>query len=412
MRQYVRTYLSSYAGLSRPTWMLAAVMLINRTGAMVLPFLGIYMTSQLGFSLKEAGWVLSCYGLGAVSGSVLGGWLTDKYGHFKIQVFSLLAAVPLFAALAFLTTLVQLAIGIFVLSLVTDLFRPANSVSISAYAKPENLTRAFSLNRMALNLGFSIGPALGGLLAAISYSLLFYGNAFSVGVAGIIFYLYFHTRSARKPKNPANTHTHPKGGISPWKDRPFMVFSVLCILYNICFYQLLSTLPLYYKEVYHLSDASIGLLLGFNGLVVFALEMFLVSISEKRLRSMQIIILGTALCGISFFVLLIHNHLWVLYLSMFILSCSEIFAMPFMATVAINRSHTERQGAYMGLNSLSFSSAHIISPALGTAVAARFGFDALWISTGVLCALTVPALWWNMKKMSITPTWASSPASS
>src|SRR5690606_19922208 len=73
-----------------------------------------------------------------------------------------------------------------------------NSVSIAYYAKPQNLTRALSLNRMAINLGFSIGPALGGLLAAFSYNWLFYGNGISAALAGFVFYAYFRRRAGNE----------------------------------------------------------------------------------------------------------------------------------------------------------------------------------------------------------------------
>lgn len=401
MKKAFHSYLESYRGLSRPTWMLAIVMLINRTGAMVLPFLGIYMTTSLGFNLRQAGFVLSCFGVGAVLGSLAGGWLTDRFGHFKIQTISLFLAVPVFVLLPFLTTLTSLSAGVFLLSCITDIFRPANSVSISHYARPENITRAFSLNRMALNLGFSIGPALGGFFAAISYHLLFYGNAFSSAVAGLVFYFYFRRRE--KEKKAAESmevdKVRPVKGRSAWRDKHFVIFSVLCCLFSVCFFQLMSTLPLYYKEVYQLKNWDIGFLLAFNGLVVFALEMFLVSTSQRLLSTSHIIILGLVVCALSFLILLTGKHLSILYLSMFFLSLSEIFAMPFMATVSIQRASAGRQGSYMGLNSLSFSAAHILSPILGTAIAARFGFNTLWELTALLAFLTAIGFWWNLQKL-------------
>lgn len=381
--------------------MLAMVMLINRTGAMVLPFLGIYMTSVLGFNLEQAGLVLSCFGAGAVLGSIAGGWLTDKFGHFKIQTAGLAGAVPIFLILPFLTTLTSLAIGVFFLSCITDIFRPANSVSISHYAKPENITRAFSLNRMALNLGFSIGPALGGFFAAISFHLLFYGNAFSAAVAGVVFYFYFHKKEAERKKSKITElreSARPKGK-SPWLDRSFVVFSILCCLYSVCFFQLLSTLPLYYKDECKLSSWDIGFLLAFNGVVVFTLEMLIVSFSEKFLTTRRIIVSGLVICGFSFLLLLIGKNLGVLYLSMFFLSVSEILAMPFMATVAIRRATPGREGAYMGMNSLSFSAAHILSPILGTAIAAKFGYANLWEITAVLSIVTAGGFAWNLNRM-------------
>lgn len=401
MKKVFHAYLQSYRGLSQPTWMLAIVMLINRTGAMVLPFLGIYMTSALGFSLEQAGFVLSCFGAGAVLGSVAGGWLTDRFGHFKIQTAGLIGSVPVFIILPLLTTVTSLATGIFLLSCITEIFRPANSVSISFYAKRENITRAFSLNRMALNLGFSVGPAMGGFFAAISYHLLFYGNAFSVALAGLVFYFYFHRKEVeRKQLRPEKTQSTPKPkGKSPWLDGPFVIFSILCCLFSITFFQFLSTLPLYYKEVCMLKSWDIGLLLGFNGLVVFTLEMFIVSTSERYLTTNRVIVLGMVVCGLSFLVLLAGKSMGILYLSMFLLSVSEILAMPFMATVAIQRATPGREGAYMGMNSLSFSMAHIISPVLGTAIAAKMGYNSLWEIVAVLSLLTAVGFWFNLRSM-------------
>lgn len=390
-------YISAFRGLSAPSWFLALVMFINRVGAMVVPFLGIYMTDHLDFSLKQTGLVLSCFGLGALSGSVIGGKLTDIKGHFQVQFASLVLAAPLFFVLPQLTTPLSLSIGVFVLSLVSETFRPANSVSIAHYAKPQNITRALSLNRMALNLGFSIGPAMGGLLAAISYNLLFYGNGFTVLAAGLIFYGYFRNRKGHgaAAARPVDSGRDQGVALSPYKDMPYLLFSVLIAVYCVCFYQLLSTLPIYYKQVYMLSDAQVGLLLAFNGGVVFLLEMLLVDISERHLSSMQTIVLGCVLVALTFLILLLGagQGIWVLYLSMFVLSISEILAMPFMASVALLRASRKTQGAYMGLNGLAFSSAHIFSPYLGTQTVAHFDFNTLWYLLTVLGLLSALGMW-------------------
>jgi predicted MFS family arabinose efflux permease len=397
MKRIIRIYLNSYQGLTPPAWMLALVMFVNRVGAMVVPFLGIYMTESLHFSLRETGIVLSFFGFGSLTGSWLGGKLTDAKGHFKVQLGSLFLTVPLFFILPELKTAISLSIGVFVLSLIAESFRPANSVSIAYYAKPRNLTRALSLNRMAINLGFSIGPALGGLLAALSYNYLFYGNGITAMAAGLIFYFYFRSRrghkiekgkkeSLQEDDNQPITKLIPTR--SPYRDGPFILFNILCALYCICFFQILSTLPLYYKEFYLLKDSGVGMILAFNGLVVFTLEMLLVQLFERRMDAMQIIIVGSFILIVSFIILQMNGGLWVAYLAMFFLSISEILAMPFMATISLKRASKESQGAYIGLNGLAFSAAHIFSPYLGTQIASHFGFDNLWFTTALLATLT------------------------
>ncbi len=403
MKEFIRLYLDAYRGLSTPAWMLALVMLINRSGAMVIPFLGVYMINHLHFSLEDTGMVLSCFGLGAVSGNFLGGWLTDKAGHFKVQLISLILTIPMFILLPELNTVVKLAIGVFALSLVSETFRPANSVSIAYYSKPDNVIRSFSLNRMALNLGFSIGPALGGFLAAISYAFLFYGNAVAALLSATLFFIYFRNRKGNeKKKREVAEENEDQVSISPYKDVPFMLFSVLSCIFAICFLQLLSTLPLYYRNVYKMTEAEIGVILAFSGLVVFSLEMLVVHIAEKRFTSRTVIVAGTIMCAVSFLILNLAKGIPVLYLSMFVICLAEILAMPFMATVTLQRSSIKKRGAYMGINALSFSVAHIFSPLVGTKVAAAFGFETLW--WGTVAALTIASVgfYFVMKQMKLS----------
>ncbi len=402
MREFIRLYLDAYKGLSTPAWMLALVMLINRSGAMVIPFLGVYMTNHLQFSLENTGTVLSCFGIGAVAGSFLGGWLTDQVGHFKVQVCSLVLTVPMFFLLPELNTVVKLAVGVFMLSLISETFRPANSVSIAYYSKPDNIIRSFSLNRMAMNLGFSIGPALGGFLAAISYTFLFYGNAVTAFLSAILFFIYFRKlKGYEKKESHEMDENKEEVGRSPYRDVLFMAFSILCCIFTICFFQILSTLPLYYRSAYKMNEADIGLILAFSGVVVFALEMLIVHIAEKRMSSGAAIALGTILCSLAFLSLNLAHGVFILYFSMFLLCLAEILAMPFMATVTLKRSSAQTRGAYMGLNALSVSAAHVFSPFVGTRVAAAFGFETLWWGTGVLLILTALGFWQVMRKMGL-----------
>lgn len=401
MRALYRIYIDSYRGLSPAAWMLALVMLINRTGAMVLPFLGIYMSKELGFQLSEVGIVLAFFGVGAMVGSWSGGWLTDRFGNFWIQALSLLLSVPLFLIIPLFTSVEGLSAMIFVLSAVTESFRPANSVSVVRYAKPENITKAFSLNRMAINLGFSIGPAVGGILATLSYDWIFYGNALGAFCAAIVFMVYFYTKKVsrlqmQKEREIAPADIKPR---SPYKDWKYLLFNLGCCLYAICFFQLLSTLPLFYQEGHALNEKQIGLLLGFNGLVVVIFEMFLVHTAERRLTYASSIALGTMLCMLSFAILPLPGGMLVLIVSMFILSISEILVLPFMSSVVVKRSHPLNQGTYMGLNSLAFSAAHVVAPFFGTRIASTWGFSPLWIGTSGLLFLVSIGFYYLIKKM-------------
>lgn len=386
-----KAYIDSYKGLSSESWMLALVMLINRTGSMVLPFLGVYMTDHLHFDIEKAGVVLSFFGIGSVVGSWFGGMITDKIGEFMVQTFSLFLSVPMFCIIPYFHTEWGLALIIFIHSSISEAFRPANSVAISKYAKPGNLTRAFSLNRMAVNLGFSIGPALGGILAAISYDFLFYSNAAGALLAGITYVFFFRKRNYRNAEQEVATSTEKT--ISPYKDYRFLVFCFACFMFSVFFFQLLNTLTIFYKKEAHLSSETIGYILGFSGFIVVILEMLLVQIAERYFKLKYTMFLGTFLCAISFAMLVLDTSVWFLVLSISLLSIGEIWSLPFMATITALRSGNHNKGVYMGILGIAFSLSFIVNPYLGTYIAEHFGFFVLWIGTGIMLTITAIAFY-------------------
>ncbi len=391
----IHLYTNSFKGLSRESWMLALVMLINRAGSMVLPFLGVYMTDHLKFSIENTGIVLSFFGIGSVIGSWLGGYITDKIGEYKVQYMSLLLSVPLFCLIPVFKTEIGVATIILLQSIISDAFRPANSVAITKYAKPENITRAFSLNRMAVNLGFSIGPALGGILSAISYEFLFFSNALAALLAGILYIIFFRKRNkiAKLKAKKVKEVVEIKKENSPYRDGKFLIYCFFCMLFSICFFQLFSTLTIFYKDTAKLSQQNIGYILGYSGFLIVLLEMGFVQIAEKHFNLAVTMLLGTFICGFSYAMMAFDYSIITLVISMTLLCIGEIWTLPFMSTITALRSGKNNKGAYMGLNGISFSVAFIVTPYLGTLIAEKFGFNVLWIGTGILATIIAVAFY-------------------
>lgn len=401
MKTVLTLYKNAFGGLSRPAWVLALVMLINRSGSMVVPFLSVYLTISLGFNLSQAGILLSLFGVGSIVGAFAGGWLTDKIGHFWVQFLSLTIGGSLFFVVAQLTDFVQLGIGIFTISAVSEMLRPANSSSVASYAKPENITRAFSLNRMAINLGYSVGPAIGGILASFSYKWLFIADGITCIMAGILFFFYFRNR---KGNEQVATEAAPRP--SAWKalaDYHFVLFVLLVLSFATVFFQLFMTLPLYYKTIYQLSETKIGLLIGLNGLLVFFLEMVIVYSIGEKFSIRRLIMLGCVMNGLGFLVLnLIHAEA-ILYVAVLIISLAEIFAMPFMATYTVQSSREGSRGIYMGMYSFAYSAAFVLAPAIGTRVVDHWNFATLWWVCGALSLGTAAGFLFLLKKKPAPP---------
>jgi predicted MFS family arabinose efflux permease len=386
MSKLFNNYLNSFKGLSQEVWWLALITLINRAGTMVIPFLSLYLTKSLSFSLSDVGWIMSAFGLGSVLGSWIGGKLTDKIGFYKVMTFSLLLTGMLFIGLQYLTTFNSFCLGIFLVMLVADAFRPAMFVALSAYSKPENKTRSVTLIRLAINLGFSAGPAIGGvIITTLSYGGLFWVDGITCILATLVLINVLNPKKV-KPLDEVKT----KNPESAYKDKAFLIFLVAMILFGVVFLQYFSTMPLYYKDAHGLTELEIGVLLGANGFFIFVFEMPLIKwLENTNFTKSGLMLFGAILTGLSFLILNFTNWTGILILGILLMTFGEMIAFPFSNAFAMDRAKKGNQGEYMALYSIAFSIAHIFGHNAGMRLVDLLGFDNTWYLVTILAALCV-----------------------
>jgi len=390
IKKLYRGYLGSFSDLRREVWLLAFITFINRAGTMVIPFLSLYLTKNRGLSLEEVGWILTFFGLGSVAGSWIGGKLVDRIGHYKTMAGSLLLSGLFFVLLQFPASFWGICIGIFLVMSVADAFRPAVFVAINAYSKPENRTRSITLIRLAINLGFSAGPAVGGfIIAGAGYSGLFWVDGITCTLAGLLLLKLLHPKKAIE--NPKEAVLDSR---SVMQDKPYLVFIGAMILFGFVFLQYFSTMPLYYAQIHYLSELQIGMILGFNGFLIFLLEMPLVKYLESKVRSNLFhVITGTILVGLSFLLINLTGWIGIIIVAMILLTVGEMIAFPFSNSFALKRARGGKQGSYMAMYSIAFSIGHIFGHNSGMQLIGRFGYDFSWyvmiLLSLIACALLV-----------------------
>jgi predicted MFS family arabinose efflux permease len=379
-------YKNAYSGLSRSTWLLSLVMLVNRSGTMVLPFMTIYLTG-IGFSLFKSGIIVGIFGAGAIAGGYIGGKLTDKIGFYHIQLITLIGGGLLFILLGQMKSYPLICMFTFILSLVNESFRPANNTAIAMYSKPENRTRSYSLNRLAINLGWAVGGTLGGIIASFNYHLLFWIDGFTNIFAAIM--LYYLLKPPDRPAKETVSAVQSPEKKSPLKDKKFKIFIGLAILYALCFYQLYSTIPVYYKDVYHMSEFYIGILMGLNGLIIVIIEMVLIFHLESKNKAMHYISYGLQFTALSFLVyIFLPMPMLTALISVVLVTVGEIYAMPFMNNYWTSRASSHNRGQYAGYYTMAWSLAQVVGPTSGTWVASHWGFNCLWWIAAIICLIT------------------------
>ena len=398
MKRIAHIYRNAYSGLSPATWWLSIVMLVNRAGTMVVPFMTLYLTETKHYTIAKAGMVMSVFGMGAVCGGFLGGKLTDKLGFYNIQLSALICGGILFIALGQMESFGAICLCTFLLAMLNDSFRPANATAIAEYSSEENRTRSYSLNRLSINLGWAVGGAAGGFIASKNYQLLFWIDGLTnVSAAFLLMMVLSPKRNAQTPSK--NDRVTPKETRSVYKDKLYLFFILLTILFGCCFFQLFATIPVFYKQRLHLTPNFIGLVMALNGLLIASFEMAVVFSLEGKNRHMHFITIGTLLVGLSYVSYnLLPGAAWVAVAATVLVTGGEMLSMPFMNSFWISRTDYHNRGQYAGLYTAAWSIAQITGPYIGTQTAQHLDYSTLWWGIGGVSIITAAGFKWLQRK--------------
>jgi predicted MFS family arabinose efflux permease len=377
-QQILNAYKTSFAGLSRETWLLSGVILINRCGYMAVPFMGLYVTQSLHRSAADAGIIISLFGVGSILGASAGGKLTDMFGFRPVQILASAIGGLFFLAFAMVKDFNTLCVLAVLISFFYDAFRPANFTAIAAYAAPGTETRSYALNRLAINIGWAVGISLGGIVASYNYTLLFVIDGLVSIVVAIAILFFLSSRNAQRER--AAQKMDNAAVRKPWKDWWFIKFLLLTTVFATCFFLMFRVVPVFFKQVWHLDEAVIGLVLGVNGVIIAILEMVMISKIENKRSPTFYIVLGVVIVGLSFAVLMLPKFLPIVValISVVFFTFGEMFSMPFINTFVINRSNEFNRGQYAAAYTVSWSIAQVVAPTVGFYVAERFGYHVLY----------------------------------
>jgi MFS family permease len=259
----ISQFTNSFRGLPRAVWLLSAVSLINRSGAMVISFMALYLTQALHFNIKDAGYIMSCFGAGSIAGAYLGGYLTDRLGYYRVQIATLIGGGILLLVLMLMRDFWALCFITFIWSLVSEAFRPANTVAIKQHSDEATRTRSMSLMRVAVNLAISFALIVGGLLASLGWNWLFWADALTCFGAAIMLKMSLQEKSTPEKATGERiqaTVGEKQGSNSAYRDKDYLLFILLTFLGATVFMQIMWTVPAFFKVEYGWNEATIGMM--------------------------------------------------------------------------------------------------------------------------------------------------------
>lgn len=383
MKTFVTNYLENFKGFSKEVWVLTLITYINRAGAMVMFFMPKYLNESFFFSLNEVGWMLFFIGAGALFGNWLGGKLTDSLGYYTIMLSSLFLTGFGIISLMFLYTFTEICIGLFIVTAIADMYKPAMYVAVSNFTTTQNRTRALTLVRLAVNLGIVSGPIIAGFaIHKNNYDILFWIDGITCIVAISIFMLLIDESKIYKARKiiQRNKIQYKNASNKVSLNNNFILFLLASFFTAFLFFQLFTTIPLYNSSILKLSEIQIGLLISFNGFLVFLLEMPLIGYLEKKeMPTTKIIFIGSILMTIGFLFLLLSNSITIVIISILFITLGQILLFSFSNTFAFSNAISGQEGRYLAFYAMSFSAAQILSPKIGFSIIDNYGYFSNWL---------------------------------
>ena len=379
----------SLKGLRREIWVLCGTTLINRAGTMVLPFLILYLTRHMGFSPTQASLALSVYGVGSLVSGPLAGLLCDRLGSLKVMKASLALSGLLLLPFPWVTHYGSIIALVLIWSVVTEAFRPANLASLSDFALPEQRRAAFALNRLAINLGWGIGPATGGLIAAVSFPALFGVNGAATLLSAAVLALALRGDRAEVEGQSQVRRDAEVPAVSAWRNGRYILILLGLLPAFLVFCQFMSTLPLFLVNSLGLPETSYGFIITVNTIIILLLEVPLNG-AMSNWRHGPSLALGASLVGVGFGCMVFAQGFLSAAAAVVVWTFGEMILFPSLSAAVADLAPRGAVGAYMGHYQLAFAVAFLFGPWAGIALMDQVGPAAPWLAcfaAGVLAAL-------------------------
>ena len=374
-------------GLPSTYWLIWTGTLINRLGGFVAPFLMLYLTQQRGIPISQAALVVSLFGAGSFISQLTGGELTDRLGRRPVMLMSFLITPIFMVILGLARDLMFLSISIFIAGFFTDLYRPAVGAAIADLVPPESRTRAYGYNYWAINLGSAAAPILAGLLAGYNYLFLFFADALTTLIFGLI--VFFGIRETRPPEAHHAAHAPLQERMGQLRREPILLlFSFLALFFGIIYTQTHVSLPLDMQSD-GLGPKLYGAAVAVNGLLVILITIPVSNMAAKW-RRFETMALSAILLGAGFGFTAFAGTFPLYALSVVIWTLGEITATAVAPAIIADLSPIELRGLYQGIFGSAWGLAYFLGPLAGGWVYDHFGSNALWggcFALGLLIAL-------------------------
>ncbi|HEX9916296.1 MAG TPA: MFS transporter [candidate division Zixibacteria bacterium] len=361
---------SRFLGLIRSydsrMWILFSGWMVSSMGfAMVIPYLSIYFHNQMKIPMAQVGLL---FGIGAIVralSGLYGGNLSDKLGRVKIMgwaqflrgVFFLLMGWLAWKGGSFLLWSLVLILN----WLFGGFYQPVANAMAADMAPKEKRVEAYSILRIAGNIGWAFGPMIGGFLASTSYPILFVFASLSTFISSFLILSFL-------PETIKINHSEEKFTLKDMgklkSDHLFLLYCSICLLLFVVIGQLVSTISVFSVDYVGISESNLGFLYAINGFVVIFFQLAVTKLTQRR-NLIQVLFWGSLGYSLGYFLVGFSSSFAWLFVCMLLISFSEITVLPASMAIVANLSKEKHHGLYMGGYGLFYSLGWSFGPLVG-----------------------------------------------
>lgn len=410
-----------YQEYPKTFWIIMGGMFIDQLGgALIFPFFGLYITSKYNVGMTEVGVLFTILALSSLVGSLIGGALTDKFGRKIMILAGLVISAGSTLLLAFAPTLEFIYLAGLIVGLFGNMAGPAHQAIVADVLPEDKRVDGFGVLRVIANLAVVIGPAIGGFLAARSYTILFIIDVILSTITALIILAFVpETKPEAAPLpdgQPAVEESLGQslaGYLKVLKDGVYMVYMLASIFMVLAYMQMNTTLPVFMRDVHGLPDSGYGLLLSLNASMVVLLQ-FAITRRIRRFAPMKIMAWGMIIYAVGFSMYGFVSSYWLFIVAMVIITLAEMLVSPTGQAIVAKLSPEDMRGRYMAVFGFSWTIPNAIGPLMAGIVMDNYNPNWVWYGAGVFLLISSGIFAYLQNKASarfdLTPVTESAPA--
>jgi MFS family permease len=386
--------LDPYKGLPKEVYVIFLSRIINAMGCFVMPLLTLILTEKIGLSKEISGIYIGVSGLIFMLAAMIGGKLTDVIGRKKVIIIFDFFSALLYIICGFMNPSINMIYVLMLASMSMAIAGPAHDALIADLTTPKNRDGAYALSYMGWNIGFAIGPIIGGLLYENHLPLVFIGDAITALISLSLILIFIketiHLTNLEIKEEGRDLESREEGNIiSVLLKRPILIYFALCTFgYNFVYSQWSFMMPLHSKQNFLSMGAKYyGLMASFNGLIVMLFTPFITKMSEgtKHIRKM---IYGGLLYAFGFGMLGILNTLPFFFVSVFIFTLGEIILAISTAPFIANHTPMSHRGRMNSVLPIIFGMGYTLGPVTMGKALGYINIESAWLILGMIAIIS------------------------